>query len=129
VTFVCGTQSEGCGCAPLRPGHYATQITIHNYSEEEVAVRKRFVPVVLAGAPVGREPGVARSRAEDGITLPPHTATMDDCCRISELIFGGTTSGLTVGVVEIIASRDLAVTATYTTGSSIDVEPVAGRAF
>jgi len=51
---------------------------------------------------------------------------MDDCCRISELIFGGATSGLTLGVMEVVASADVAVTAIYTTASSVDVEAVAG---
>ena len=126
VKFVCGTQPEECGCAPVRPGHYATHIAIHNYSGKDVRIRKSFIPVVLGGAVVGREPRVAASRAEDDITLTPHTATMDDCCRISELIFGGATSGLTLGVMEVVASADVAVTAIYTTASSVDVEAVAG---
>jgi hypothetical protein len=67
-------------------------------------------------------------RAEDAITLSPHTATMDDCCRIAELLIGGATNGITLGVMEIIASGDVAVSATYTTGASIDVEVIVGRA-
>ena len=127
VKFVCGTQEDGCGCAPVRPGRYATQISLHNYSEETVAIRKRFIPVVLAGAPVGREPRVAKARAEDAIKLPPHTATMDDCCRITELLFGAPVDALTIGLLELMASRDVAVTVVYTTGSSVEVESVPGR--
>jgi hypothetical protein len=128
VNFVCGTQEEGCDCTPVRPGHYATQISIHNYSGDTVEIRKNFIPVVLAGAAVGREPKVAKARAEDAIKLPPHTATMDDCCRITELLFGAPVNGITIGVLEIVASRDVAVTAAYTTGTSLDVEPIVGRA-
>lgn len=128
VKFVCGTQQEGCGCAPVRPGQYATQISIHNYSGETVEIHKHFIPLVLAGAAVGREPKVAKARAEDAIKLPPHTATMDDCCRITELLFGAPSDSLTIGLLEIIASRDVSVTAVYTTGASLDVAPIEGRA-
>lgn len=137
VKFVCGVQPEcGCACTPVRPGKYATEINIHNYSLKEVEVVKRFVPVVLAGAPAGREPRVAGVRAEDKITLPPQTATMDDCCRIAELLFGGSAPSpipLTVGFLELTASAEIAVTAVYTAsglqsgGVSLDVEQVIGR--
>lgn len=137
VKFICGVQPEcGCECAPVQPGSYATEINIHNYSSKEVTILKRFIPVVLAGAPAGREPRVATVRAEDKITLPPHTATMDDCCRIWELLFGAAGTSpvpLTIGFLEITASADIAVTAVYTTsglasgGVSIEVEQIAGR--
>jgi hypothetical protein len=103
-------------------------ITIHNYSSDTVEIRKSFIPLVLAGAVVGREPQVAKARAGDAVKLPPHAATMDDCCRIAELIFGAPVNGITIGVLEMVASRDVAVTAAYTNGTSLDVEPVAGRA-
>jgi hypothetical protein len=127
VKFVCGTQQETCGCASVAPGRYATQISIHNYGQEAVKLRKRFIPLVLAGAPLGREPRSGESRAEDGIELPPHTATMDDCCRIGQLLFGAPVDALTIGILEITATRDVAVTAIYTTGTGIDVVPVDGR--
>jgi hypothetical protein len=128
VKFVCGTQGEACGCCtPVRPGQYATHISIHNYSQEPVTISKRFIPVVLAGAPLGREPKIGTSRAEDRIELPPHTATMDDCCRITELLFGAPVDALTIGILEIIATRDVSITAVYTTCSAIDVVQVAGQ--
>ncbi len=127
VKFVCGTQPESCGCAPVQPGRYGTLISIHNYSQEPVTLRKRFIPVVLAGAPLGREPRFGTSRAEDSIDLPPHTATMDDCCRIAELLYGGASDALTVGVLEIVAPRDVAVTAIYTTDQAIDIVVAAGH--
>ena len=138
VKFVCGEQAEcGCECAPVQPGRYATEINIHNYSLKEIQVVKRFIPVVLAGAPNGREPRVATVRAEDKIVLPPQTATMDDCCRIATVLFGGDAPRpmpLTIGLLEITASAELAVTAVYTTsglehgsGVSIRVEQIAPR--
>jgi hypothetical protein len=134
VKFVCGVQPVcNCECEPVQPGKYATEINIHNYSSKEIEVRKLFVPLVLAGAPIGREPRVARVRAEDKIVLPPHSATMDDCCRIAELLFGGTPPSpmpLTIGFLEITSTNELSVTAVYTmsdlsSGSvSIDVEQI-----
>lgn len=137
VKFVCGVQPEcGCECTPVQPGRYATEITIHNYSLKEVEVLKRLVPVVLSGAPVGREPRIAKARADDKIVLPAQTATMDDCCRITELFLGASPAGptpVTIGFLEITATAELAVTAVYTTsglnsgGVSIEVEQIAAQ--
>ena len=137
VKFICGVQPEcGCECTSVQPGKYATEINIHNYSAKEVRILKRFIPVVLAGAAAGREPGVAASRAQDTITLPAHTATMDDCCRISQLLFGAPPSGplpLTIGFLEITAAAELAVTAVYTSsglnsgGVAIAVEQITAQ--
>ncbi len=134
VKFVCGVEAEcDCACTTVRPGIYATEINIYNHNDKEVPIRKRVVPVVMAGAPAGREPRFASSRADDKITLPPHTATMDDCCRIAELLLGAPAQGptpLTVGFLEIVSPIELSVTAVYTvTGSngknvSIDVEQI-----
>ena len=89
VKFVCGRQEEcPCGCTPVRPGVYATEINIHNHNNAPAAIRKLFIPLVLGGAVIGREPKTAGVKASDRITLPPHSATMDDCCRISELLLG-----------------------------------------
>lgn len=113
----------------MRTGQYATQISIHNYSGETVEIRKHIIPVVLTGGLVGREPKVAKTRAEDLIKLPPHTATMDDCCSITELLFGAHTDALTIALLEIIASRDVYVSSIYTTTTSVNVQPVTGRLF
>ncbi len=135
--FICGEQPDcGCDCAPVRPGRYATEINIHNFGIKEVVIRKRFIPVVLAGAPYGREPKVVSARAEDKLVLPPQTATMDDCCRIAELLFGGEAGSsmpITIGFLEITANGPIAVTAVYTvtglnsSGVSIQVEQIAPR--
>ncbi len=134
VKFVCGQQPEcPCECTTVQPGIYATDINIHNFQDVNVTVKKMVTPVVFMGAPVGREPNVARPRASDTIVLPPHSATMDDCCGIAELLLGGKAPApmlLTVGFLEIRSSRELAVTAVYTasdaaSGSlSIDVEQI-----
>jgi hypothetical protein len=135
VKFVCGIQPEcPCECTSVRPGVYATEINLHNYREVPVEVEKRFVPMVFAGAARGRAPRVAR--ALDRIKLPPHSATMDDCCRIAEVLFGDTPPSpipLTIGFMEITSTEELSVTAVYTasnltTGAvDIDVQQVEGR--
>ena len=137
VKFVCGVQPEhGCECGPVQPGKYATEINIHNYNNVDVRVEKRFIPVVFAGVATGREPKVAKPRAEDKIVLPPHSATMDDCCRIAELLFGDTPPSpipLTIGFLEITSREELSVTAVYTSSNltshavDIDVEQIEGR--
>jgi hypothetical protein len=46
---------------------------------------------------------------------------MDDCCRITELLLGGPSSGdppLTIGILEIVSTRHLTVAATYTVTSA-----------
>jgi hypothetical protein len=94
------------------------------------------VPVVFAGAASGREPNVSRSRAVDKIVLPPHSATMDDCCRIAEMLFGATPPSpipLTIGFLEITSKKELSVTAVYTSSGlasgavDIDVQQIEGR--
>lgn len=137
VKFVCGEQpASDCHCAPLRPGKYATEINIHNPYLTPVVVTKRFVPLVLAGAPVGREPRVGLAGAVDRIELPPHGATMDDCCRITEMVYGApgaSSAALTVGFLEITCASDIVVTAVYTAsgaggdGMSMEVVQVASR--
>jgi hypothetical protein len=136
ATFVCGEQLTCCECSLVQAGVYATQISVHNFGIREVAVQKRFIPAVVAGAPVGREPGVAGVREEERIVLPPQTATMDDCCRVGGLLFGGVTSWpipLTIGFVEISSSGPIAVSAIYTVSGpeslsvSIEVEQVLSR--
>lgn len=138
VKFVCGEQKdECCGCAPVRPGRYATEIDIHNTFDKQAPVLKRVIPLVLAGAVAGREPNVKGPASLEAILLPAHSATMDDCCRILEMTFGAPPSGpvpLTIGILEVLSTVELSVTAVYTaTGCghdstpSIDVQQVAAR--
>ena len=122
VKFVCGTQTVcDCGCGPVRPGIYATEINILNPKCKEANVVKRFVPLVFAGAVTGREPAVATAKATEKMVLPSGAATMDDCCRIAELLYGGvpaTAMPLTVGFLEIVSDEELHVTAVYTASNS-----------
>ncbi len=137
VKFVCGTQADcGCECGPVRPGTYATEINILNPKCKEASVVKRFVPLVFAGAVTGREPAIAIARATEKIVLPSGTATMDDCCRIAELLYGGVPKSvmpLAVGFLEIVSDQELHVTAVYTAsdlqghGLSFDVQTVPGK--
>jgi hypothetical protein len=137
VKFVCGLQAErACHCGPVRPGAYATEINIHNYLDTNAKIEKHVLPVVLAGAAGGREPRFVGRKVSDQIVLPPHTATMDDCCRLVELLLGAPVDAdlpLSVGFLEIVSSRPLNITAVYTvtdskSGSvSMDVEQVQGK--
>jgi hypothetical protein len=136
VKFVCGTQGDcGCGCGPVRPGSYATEINILNPHCKQATIVKRVIPLVFAGAAVGREPAVAEARSVEKLVLPPGAATMDDCCRIAELLYGGVPdSGMppSVGFLEIISDVELQVTAVYTTtdpqgnGLGLEVETITG---
>jgi hypothetical protein len=134
VKFVCGEQKDDCcRCAPVVPGRYSTEINILNPHDKLAAVGKRVIPLVLAGAAAGREPRVAKPVSTEIIRLPAHSATMDDCCRILELALGAPPAGpvpLTIGILEILATAEIAVTAVYTASSgdngppSIEVEQI-----
>jgi hypothetical protein len=140
VKFVCGAQAaaDGCCCPPgVRTGIYATEINIHNYQYRGTALlTKSVLPVILAGTPLGREPRVATSRGSDRMLLPAGSATMDDCCRINELLFGTAPPAgqpLNVGFLEIVSNVELKVTAVYTATDlesrsiSIDVDEIPYR--
>lgn len=132
VTFVCGEQRDNCcACSPLRPGRYATEINLHNLSDRPAPVLRRTLPLVLAGAVRGREPKVATVTPMEVISLPPHTATMDDCSRLQERMLGGPAGGevpLTTGILEIFSTVELAVTAVYTTAAgAIDVQVIPAK--
>ncbi len=137
VKFVCGVaRGHDCGCGPVAAGTYATEINIHNFQLKPVKIEKHILPVVLAGAAAGREPKFVERRVSERMELPPHTATMDDCCRIAEMLFGAPPAGplpLTIGFLEIVSPVEVAVTAVYTvTGpdgkqTAIDVETITPR--
>lgn len=136
VKFVCGVQGEACcGCAPVRPGSYATEINVLNPTGKEVPVLMRPVPVVVARAAAGREPRFAGPGKPSVMKLPAHGATMSDCCRILELVLGAPPTGavpLSIGFVEIVSTVELDVTAVYTASAgggapAISVNRIAGR--
>jgi hypothetical protein len=137
VKFVCGIQAEDCcGCAPIRPGRYSTEINLLNASEKEAAVVKGIIPIVLAGVASGREPGIAKVAKASANPLPPFSATMIDCCSLLDALLGAPPAGpvsLSLGIVEILSLTKIDVTAVYTaTGEpgstpSIDVLQVQPR--
>jgi hypothetical protein len=137
VKFVCGVaQAHDCNCAPVVAGVYATEINIHNFQVPATVIEKHVIPLVFAGAAVGREPRFAGRKFSEKMELPGLSATMDDCCRIAEMLLGAPPSGpspLTIGFLEIISPVELAVTAVYTVNgpngrtTSIDVETIEPR--
>lgn len=137
VKFLCGEQKDDCcACGPVQPGRYATEINIHNSGSTQAPVLKRVIPLVLAGAVSGREPQFKGPAATEIIRLPAHNATMDDCCRLLELLLGAPPTGpvpLTLGILEIVSTVELSVTAVYTAtdraggAPSIDVNQIAAR--
>jgi hypothetical protein len=138
VKYVCGVQEAcDCGCTTgVRPGSYATEINIYNYNDDNAPIEKRVVPVVFAGAAQGREPKFVSIKARDKMVLPPNSATMDDCCRIIEMLLDSVPSAkfpLNIGFLEILSTMELKVTAVYTATDleshsiSIDVEQIEAK--
>ena len=135
VKFVCGAQNPVATqpCSPVRPGTYATEINIHNFHPDQKAdIRKRVLLLVQNDSPVGREPRIAKATEFDTITLPPDSATMDDCCNLAEKLHLNL-AHLTIGFFEIVSTLELNVTAVYTASDlkgasiSVDVETINGR--
>ncbi len=138
VKIVCGkqTQTNCCCVAGARPGVYATEVNIQNLNLVQAPVLKFVQPLINSGAVVAREPNFADpatlpKRQVERIILPPLGATMDDCCRIAELLLGASPSGdtaLTIAILTIVSQFELSVSAVYTAnplsgdGISIDVE-------
>ena len=136
--IVCGRQAEtGCCCAAgVRPGVYATEVNIQNLNLVTAPVLKFVLPLINSGAVVAREPNVAdpatlHGHQTDVVKLPPLAATMDDCCRIAEMVLGAAPGGdaaLTIAILTILSAFELSVSVVYTAnplggdGISIDVE-------
>jgi len=135
VKFVCGTQESTRDCTSVRPGVYSTEINIHNFKNAEAHIQKYVLPIVFAGKPPVREPEYVKPVGQHEITLPPQTATMDDCCSISQLLHNAPLPlmPLTIGFLVIESSQELNVTAVYTVSDlrygfvSIEVEQVVGK--
>ena len=100
VKIVCGKQTgtDCCCIAGARPGLYATEVNIQNLNIGTAQVVKFVQPLINMGAVVAREPDVTDPktiplRQIEDIILPPLAATMDDCCRIAEMLLGAPPSG------------------------------------
>ena len=143
VKIVCGKQTEtNCCCvAGTRPGLYATEVNIQNLNFAPTGVLKFVQPLINLGAVVAREPNLTDlttlpKRQVEEIIIPPLAATMDDCCRIAEMLRGAPPSGetpLTIAILSIVSQLELSVSAVYTAnplsgdGISIDVEYIPSR--
>jgi len=141
--IVCGKQTEtNCCCvAGARPGVYATEVNIQNLNLVVAPVLKFVLPLINSGAVVAREPNIAEAvglpaRQVEVIKLPPLAATMDDCCRIAEMVLGAAPSGdngLTIAILTIVSQFELSVSVVYTAnplsgdGISIYVEYIPSR--
>jgi hypothetical protein len=143
VKIVCGKQAgENCCCvAGTRPGLYATEVNIQNLNFQPSFVVKFVQPLIHLGAVLAREPDVTDptkllKRQVEQLILPPLAATMDDCCRIAEMLPppSGETP-LTIAILSILSQLELSVSAVYTAnplsgdGISIDVEYIPSRRF
>ena len=127
VKYVCGYNPTNVGLShsgnkegepTVKFGNYATDINILNPTQFQANVRKQVIHLVKEFVPVGREPAFSGPSAFDAIALPPFTATMDDCNRIAELIYGvglvPTPLPLFVGFLVLESQVELDVTAVYT---------------
>jgi hypothetical protein len=141
VKIVCGKQTGGncCCVAGTRPGLYATEVNIQNLNFAPTRVLKFVQPLINLGAVVAREPNLTDpttlpKRQVEEIILPQLAATMDDCCRIADMLTpqSGETP-LTIAILSIVSQLELSVSAVYTAnplsgdGISIDVEYIPSR--
>ncbi|MFY9823721.1 MAG: hypothetical protein WAM82_20235 [Thermoanaerobaculia bacterium] len=136
VKFVCGYNPTNVGLTTntagqqvsqgeptVKFGNYATDINIFNFNVDpslptDAIIQKNLILLVSKGDPVGREPKVASTFTVDNITLKSQEATMDDCNRIGELIWGPgnipTPFPLMIGFLVIQSTVELDITAVYT---------------
>jgi hypothetical protein len=136
VKFVCGYNPTNVGLTTLptgveisvgeptvKFGNYATDINIFNFNVDtsfptDAIIQKNLILLVDRGKPVGREPRAVGTTAIDNITLTSQQATMDDCNRIGELLWGPggipTPFPLTIGFLVIQSTVELDITGVYT---------------
>jgi hypothetical protein len=130
VKFVCGYNDTNLGLdatgkqagePPVKFGNYATEINIGwpeiYVGERKVFIGKHLIVLVDKGKPVGREPNsIPAKQYIDTIELSGLSATMDDCNRIAELLWGAvpTPFPLTIGYLVLTSTHEIDVTAVYT---------------
>jgi len=115
VKFICGTQNPSTTCTPVRQGVYATEINVHNFHQPPTGppakIQKRILLLVRNNETVGLEPHSVPATNFATITLPPDTATMDDCCNLGPNFAPNT---LNIGFLELVSDVQVNVTAVYT---------------
>jgi len=91
---------------------------------------------VLAREPDVTDPTKLPKRQVEELILPPMAATMDDCCRIAEILPASSgETPLTIAILTILSVLELSVSAVYTAnplsrdGISSDVEYIPSRRF
>jgi hypothetical protein len=137
VKFVCGIQKNKfeTDCeAILSRGIYSTEINILNYGIKDVTIVKLFIPVVLQNKAIAREPKIQSFVNFERVELKRLSATMDDCCKILEMLKEQQADEqLKIGFIEIISPLPLEVFAVYTVTDleqmhpSINVVQVEGK--
>lgn len=120
VKVVVGTQGEGPHCYPgLRPGSYATEVTVHHFGGGEARVRRRVATLAAGGGSVAlSEWGQAR--------LPAGSVTLYDGGVLADALHGGEAPDplpSTTGLLELTSDTELAVTAVYTCTNPWGREP------
>ncbi|HSF42727.1 MAG TPA: hypothetical protein VLT87_23180 [Thermoanaerobaculia bacterium] len=134
VKFVCGYNNTNVGVTgPLlnqaageptvKFGNYATDINIYNFNIygspsglEHTILEKSVILLVDRGVPVGREPRTVLPVYSETLNLPFNGATMDDCNRIAEMIWGFVPSPfpITIGFLVVGSTDAVDITAVYT---------------
>jgi len=125
VKFVCGVQKNPfdrkCSAIIAR-GIYATEINILNFGLRETRIAKVFTPLVVKNQAIAIEPKFSKPVNIEAVVLPALSATMDDCCKLSEMIKTDDEQ-LKIGFVEIVSPVELEVVAVYTVTSLEDNSP------
>ncbi|HEX4961117.1 MAG TPA: hypothetical protein VF173_09800 [Thermoanaerobaculia bacterium] len=133
VKFVCGYNPSNIGVwgekldlsggePTVKFGNYATDINIYNFNiygdpVGHPLLEKNILLLVDRGVPVGRERRIATPVPGDFLDpFPGGNATMDDCNRIAEMLWGAvpTPYPLTIGFLVIGTTMEIDVTAVYT---------------
>lgn len=135
VKFICGIQKRpfdnDCS-AILSRGIYSTEINILNFGFKPIVIAKAFTPLVVKNEAIAIEPKFSRPVNAERVELPALSATMDDCCKLAEMI-KVKDEQLKIGFVEIISPVELEVVAVYTVTNieqdqpSISVVPILGK--
>lgn len=116
VKFICGIQKRPFDndCSSIiSKGIYSTEINILNFGFKPIVIAKAFIPLVIKNESIAIEPKFSRLVNVERVELPPVSATMDDCCKLAEMI-KVKDEQLKIGFLEIVSPVELEVVAVYT---------------